>query len=187
MVRNTELVTSSDVSPKHEARKRSVTLSHESLSKSITSVASAPLLRTQTMALGRPVTHGNQMQVLPNKPQRERAPSQSESHLTVNDSSFFPWRRTGSRRGSAGSVDSEGSGGRSGSVSSASGLGNKLKPPPVPKRDSSRGRIRERSLEREKQRVRTMHERHRSRSYDRAHQRNNRTQFQVSIFLSCER
>ena len=43
--------------------------------------------------------------------------------------------------------------------------------PPVPKRDSSRGRVRERSMERERQHERKMYERHRSKSYDRTNQR----------------
>ncbi|XP_038077451.1 rho GTPase-activating protein 21-B-like isoform X2 [Patiria miniata] len=43
--------------------------------------------------------------------------------------------------------------------------------PPVPKRDSSRGRVRERNMERERQHERKMYERHRSKSYDRSSQR----------------
>ncbi|XP_071500827.1 rho GTPase-activating protein 21-like isoform X2 [Diadema antillarum] len=175
-------VISSNVSPKHEVRNRALTVNHESGSRNISSSSSAsalPISRSQTLASGRVVHLVGQRQVLPDKPQdslqyRDKKQSSSSNdissnQLTVPDGSFFPWKRTGSRRGSAGSEGSEGR--------PSSNQGKQK--PPVPKRDSSRGRVRERSLERERQRERTMHERHRSRSYDRSHQRTNWSQFQA--------
>lgn len=165
-----------NVSPKHEARSRALTVSHETRNApSSTSNALVPVSRS-----GRVVRLSNQQQVLPDKPQdgktyweKKAVTSGSDpaldQNLTATDGSFFPWKRTGSRRGSCGS---------DGSGDHGTNSQGKQKPP-VPKRDSSRGRLRERSLEREKQREKTMHERHRSRSYDRTHQRTNWSQFQA--------
>ncbi|XP_054767865.2 rho GTPase-activating protein 21-like isoform X1 [Lytechinus pictus] len=167
-----------NVSPKREPRR--ATVNHDSKNiPSVSSNALVPMSRSQTLASGRVVHLSNQHQLLPDKPQDskvywDKKPSSTEHvdelNLTVSDGSLFSWKRTGSRRGSC---DSDGSGGKA-----ATNSQGKTKPP-VPKRDSSRGRVRERSLEREKQREKTMHERHRSRSYDRAHQRTNWSQFQA--------
>eukprot|EP00057_Strongylocentrotus_purpuratus_P035112 XP_797751.3 PREDICTED: rho GTPase-activating protein 21 isoform X2 [Strongylocentrotus purpuratus] len=167
-----------NVSPKHEGRRLTLNQDSKNISSS-SSTALVPVSRSPSLASGRVVHLSNQCQLLPDKPQDskvywDKKPSPTEPvddlNLTVSDGSLFPWKRTGSRRGSC---DSDGSGGR-GSTNSQG------KPKPaVPKRDSSRNRIRERSLEREKQRDKTRNERHRSRSYDRAHQRTNWSQFQA--------
>ena len=177
-----------NVSPKHEGRSRAVTIHDTGSRSTLSSSASAGALSgSQTLASGKVVHLANQHQVLPDKPSdsltywdkksmtSSRESLTTDSRLTTSDGSFFTWKRSGSRRGSA---DSDASGGRS---TGSQGSGGKPKPP-VPKRESSKVRVRERSMEREKKRERTMHERHRSRSYDRLHQRANWDKSQVNFW-----